>query len=182
MMLSTSPSRRAGFSMIELIAVITIIGMVSVVGVSVLLTSQVRGTRATSVSRVRQQGQYTLSTLSFLLRNAQYLTVNQTGATCSPGMIALSWRNPDDGIQEVYLHNGQLASNSGTVITDPPAGYLTTTGVTLSDVSFDCQQVDTANGALITFHFTVTAGTVTGANESYYAQTFSGSAYVRSRP
>lgn len=168
--------------MIELIAVITVIGLISVVGVSTLITAQVRGTRASVVALVRQEGNFAAGTIGYWLRNAVYLVPNRDGVTCASGMTALRWRNPDDGQQEIALDSDRLASNSGIVVTDPPAGYVTTNQVVVTNLGFDCQQTAGEIGALVTFHFTVTAGSQSGASEAYYTQDFTSSAYVRSRP
>lgn len=83
---------RSGFTIIELITVVTITAIISIVSVSVLVNSQVRGTKSTTINKVRNEGAFLLDRISFLLRNARYIEENQFGATCQPAMESIRVR------------------------------------------------------------------------------------------
>jgi type II secretory pathway pseudopilin PulG len=177
-----SKERQQGFTIIELLAVIAITEMISIVSVAVLVNSQLRGTRATTLNRVRQEGSFVLDQISFTLRNARYVLANQDGQTCTDGMSAIRLRMPAGETIEFYLDDdGRIASNSGTVITDPPAAYLTSSGVLVNTLSFSCQQDPAQGGAVIRLEFDMSSGDPnTVSPESYYHQLFSTQIYVRS--
>ncbi len=174
---------RAGFSLIELITVVSITAVISLVSVSVLINSQLRSTKSTTIGRIRQEGDFAVSEMSYLLRNARYLLPNQFGQTCAEGMSAIRVGLGDGNIVELYTDStSRIASNSGSVITNPPAAYLTSSAVELKNaLQFNCKQEPYQGGALIDFTFTLSTGDEELlSDESYYEQDFSSRVYVRS--
>lgn len=171
-----------GFTIIELITVVTITAIISIVSVSVLVNSQVRGTRSTTINRVRSEGAFILDRLAFTLRNARYLEENQNGETCQGAMDAIRVRTAEGGLIEVYsTEDFRIASNSGEVITDPPASYLSSQSIRVDGLSFSCEQSPAQSGALVDINLTISTGNPdTLAPESYYQETFSTQVYVRS--
>jgi prepilin-type N-terminal cleavage/methylation domain-containing protein len=171
-----------GFSLIELISVVAITAVISLVSVNVLITSQIRGTRANVISQVRREGGFVLDELSFLLRNARYLTENQFSQVCQDNMSAIRAVDQNGGQIEIYLDvDGRVASNSGAVISDPPASYLSSPTVIVSGLNFDCRQDPEERGAFIQVRFKVESGSQADLSpEAYYAQDFTGNVYIRS--
>lgn len=171
-----------GFTIIELITVVTITAIISIVSVSVLVNSQVRGTRATTINRVRSEGAFILDRTSFLLRNARYLEQNQDGEICQPGMQAIRLRTAEGGVVELYTtDDSRVASNSGTVISNPPASYLSSQSIQVDSLIFSCEQTPEQSGAIITINLTISTGNPdTLSPESYYQETFTTQVYVRS--
>lgn len=172
-----------GFSLIELITVVSITAVVSLVSVSVLINSQLRSTKATTIGRIRQEGDFATTEIGYLLRNARYLLPNQFGQTCGDSMSSIRLGMGDGNIIELYTDStSRIASNSGTVITVPPAAYLTSSAVELKNaLQFTCQQQPYQGGALIDFSFTLATGDEELlSDESYYEQVFSSRVYIRS--
>lgn len=174
---------QAGFSLIELITVVSITAIVSLVSVSVLINSQLRNTKASTISKVREEGEFAVREMSYLLRNARYILPNQFGQTCSENMGAIRVALGDGNIIELYTDaSSRIASNSGSLITTPPASYITTTSVKMKDaLSFSCRQEPYQGGALIDFSFTLASGDEdVVSQDSFYEQQFSSRVYVRS--
>lgn len=173
--------KNSGFSLIELITVVAITAIVSLVSVNVLVTSQLRSTRANIISQVRREGDFAMQELTFLLRNAKYLVANQFQQVCQEGMNAISVIDQNGGRVEVYLDDLRIASNSGTVITDDPASYLTSPSIQVESLIFNCQKEPSEQGAFIEIEFKVQSGDPESlSQESYYAQDYVGNVYVRS--
>lgn len=171
-----------GFSLIELIAVVAVTAIVSLVSVNVLVTSQIRSTRANTIAQVRREGGFILEELTFLLRNARYLAVNQFQQTCQDEMNSIRVVDQNGGMVEIYLDSDdRVASNSGAVITDPPAARLSSPSVKVSGLRFSCRQDPSERGAFVQIQFKVESGNQEDLSpESYYAQDFTGNVYVRS--
>lgn len=173
---------RAGFTIIELITVVSITAIISIISVAVLVNSQVRGTRSTTINRVRSEGAFILDRTAFLLRNARYLEENQNGETCQSAMDAIRLRTAEGGLVEIYTTDDfRIASNSGTVITDPPASYLSSQSIQVDSLTFTCEQAPEQSGAIVVINLTISTGNPdTLSAESYYQETFTTQVYVRS--
>ena len=110
---------RTGFSLIELLTVVTITGVISLVSVAVLINTQIRGTKTSTIAKVRQEGEYVNEELSYLLRNAKYLLPNQDGQTCVQDMTAIKVLTNNDLVVEIYTDDeGRIASQAGQWVTD----------------------------------------------------------------
>lgn len=174
---------RAGFSLIELISVVSITAIVSLVSVAVLVNTQIRGTKTTTITKVRQEGEYVSEEVAYLLRNAKYLLQNRDGQTCSQSMSSIRVLSKDDLIVEIFTDdNNRIASQAGGIISDEPSSYFTSPAVhTASAIQFDCVQEPYQKGALVDFAFTLSTGDRSVlSNESYYEQAFKNRVYVRS--
>ena len=172
----------SGFSIIELVAVVTITAIVSLVSVAVLVNSQIRSTRSTLIAKVRREGDFLIREISFLLRNARYVAPNQFSQTCEQDMTAISVVNRDGGLIELYLDDDfRVASNSGTVLTDPPSSFLSSPDVRIGSLEFDCEQSPSERGAYVTVTTKVESGVQdTLSPEAYYSQDFTTNVYIRS--
>lgn len=172
----------SGFTIIEISIVVAITAIVSVVAVSVLVNSQLRGTRSATLNQVRQEGSFLLDQISFLLRNARYVMENQDGQVCEQAMTAIRVRAADGGVVEVYLDDsGKVASNSGEVISDPPITYLSSDAMIVESLIFHCSQAPEESGARIGVQMTLATGNeLTTAPEAFFRQNFSTQVYVRS--
>jgi len=174
--------QRAAFTIIELITVVAVTAIISVVSVAVLVNTQVRGTRSTTINRVRTEGSFFLDRIGFLLRNAKYIEANQDGDTCTVAMPAIRVTTGDDIGVEVYTTDDfRIAYNEGAVITDPPSSYLTSEDVQVDALTFSCSQTSDQAGALVTVNLTLSTGDSAAlSSEAYYQETFTAQVYVRS--
>lgn len=172
----------SGFSLIELIAVVALVGMLSIASASILISTQTRSIKTSTTTQVRQEGEIALDTIAYALRSAKGIETNQFGETCSAGMQALRFRNAANEVVELYEdENGRIASNSGTVITQEPAQYLTSDRFTLNDtLRFSCSPASGRSGALVTVEFTLQVPNLAQAPpEQQVTQGFRTQVYVR---
>lgn len=173
---------RRGFTLIELVTVVGLTALLSIAAISVLVNSQIRGAKVKAISEVRQEGTFILDQMTFLLRNARYVLPNQYGSTCQNGMTAIRLEMSDNGIAEIYLDSeDRVASNSGTVITDPPAAYLSGDAVRVVNFALSCSQTSVQRGALVRINITVDNGDpATKPPETYYTEDFTTQVHIRS--
>lgn len=171
----------AGFTLIELMTVIAIVSVLSVVGTSILVNTQVRGTKATTLSRVRTEGVFLLDQVSFPLRGAQLVVTNTNGTTCQNNMPMIRIQQYD-GVEKEIFRNGSnqlvIRSFQGGGSTD---SILSSTGLVLSALAFDCVQETGQTGALVKVRFTVQTGQAgTTPAEQVFTQAFETQVSIRS--
>lgn len=116
-----------GFTLMELMVTVGILGMIIVTIMGMFFRSFRGGTKADTIMTLDQNAQMSLSILERFVRNAQSVSVG--GGDCpatSDSLTVESW----DGRSTVFsLENGQLASN-GAVISGE--------AVVISDLVFEC--------------------------------------------
>lgn len=178
-----TPHHQQGFSLIELITVVTITAIISMTAVSVLINTQLRGNKANSISQVRQAGEEVLEVITFELRNAKYMETNRNGTVCATDMPAIRFRSRTNQVIEYYLDSSEdrIASSSAGNVSATPNAYLSSDKIRISDLSFDCNREDGELGAEVQLNFTAETGEENSlANEFYYRQEFSTRVYIRS--
>ncbi|MEO8581866.1 MAG: prepilin-type N-terminal cleavage/methylation domain-containing protein [Patescibacteria group bacterium] len=147
---------QSGFSLVEMLIVVTLTVMIIVTASSVLLTTLLSGGQVNTTKTIKQNGDYAMGQMTTLLRNAVKLLPNDVGQTCVNGMTQLRFRSLDEGITTfertiVSPTDARIASNSAIYLTSD-AVYVT------NGLQFDCQQ--TADGVVtnVTISFTLSKG------------------------
>jgi prepilin-type N-terminal cleavage/methylation domain-containing protein len=168
MRLLPQSSPQAGFTLVELLAVVVITAIISVVAVGVFVNSQVRGNKARTVSVIRQQGVALTDQVDFLIRGSRGLGAT---APCTTGMSQLTLETSTGRETTFALVNGQLASNSAV---------LSASNVTVQNLSFSCSQASGQAGALISYEFTLSVGDQLVSPDSYFSQVFRSQVNIRS--
>jgi prepilin-type N-terminal cleavage/methylation domain-containing protein len=150
-----------GFTLIELIVVIGLLGLLSVAISSIMLTSLVSSSSVRSATKVKQAGTYVLGQVQNLIRNAKEVVICESGAT--PPLITIV--NPDGGqttlTSESDGTNTRIASNSGNYLTPPSlavSNYLLScnpsdTDPTLVNFSFDLEDTQSPRTTTPAIHF-----------------------------
>lgn len=160
--------KNAGFTLVELLAVVLITAVISVVAVGVFVNSQVRGNKARTVSEVRQQGVSIVDQLDFVIRGATGIA---PGTSCDVGMNELSLQSGDGSVTVIGLDGSRLVVNGVAI---------SSSEVTIQDVSFSCQQASGQTGALISYQFLIQVGDQTSSPDSYFSQIFQSQVNIRS--
>ena len=149
----------AGFSLIELLAVVAITAILSVVTVQIAVNSQLRSSQSEAVSKIRQEGDFLLDQISYSIRNARSVTCT------SPTRLDVG--NKDNTTVIYTLTETQLTANGSA---------LTTSNLQVSNLTFTCTANDASPGVLVNISFTLTNPATFPPAE----QSFRSSAYLRS--
>ena len=186
----------AGFTLIELL-VVAALSVIIIVGASSLFyTALISNSTKDTLTAVKQEGDFALGQMEFLLRNAVSLESKTPGSAlpiCDKNMSSITFRERDErittlGFVEDSDHITRIASSSASVSGDPKISYLTSSAVQLIDpinhgnatTLFDCELTSSA-GAYISIHFTLNkANTGFGADTSNETQSFNTSVNLRS--
>lgn len=149
-----------GFTLVELLVAIGLSVMLITAAAGLFFSTLRSDSKKNFVSELKDNGDYALSQMEFLLRNALSLEVQNPGdAPCTTGMNQILLRSVDNNVTRLYLSNGQIASESvqtGTV------RYLTGGPTTASNLSFNCQQAAVNTGTYIRISFTLSYASNSG--------------------
>lgn len=114
---------QSGFSLIEMIVVMTILGLVAVIASGFLLTSMMAGNKSEITKEVRQNGDYAISVMETLILSSRSVgcTANGTGVNVTDL----------EGNTTTFLCEGtKITSNSAS---------LTGSNVAVSNCQFTCE-------------------------------------------
>lgn len=130
--------KKAGFSIIELVVVIGLIGLLAIAMSAIMLTTIVSSNRVRTLTKIKQAGDYAIGQIQTLVRNARSIT------SCSSSPDQLTIINLDGGQTTIYLTADRIASNSGV--------FLTPDDLHITGYSLDCEPSN-ANPKVVTISF-----------------------------
>lgn len=149
-----------GFTLIELLVAIGLSVMLIAAASGLFFTTLRSDSKKNYLSELKDNGEYALSQMEFLLRNGVSLEpLTAGGTTCTTGMSQIVVRSIDNGVTRLYLSNGQIASES---VQSGVTRYLSGGPTTASNLSFNCQQAAVNSGTYIQIAFTLTYATASG--------------------
>lgn len=159
---SRSGRTNLGFSLIELLTVVAIASILSITAVQILLQSQVRGTQAEAIAKLRQEGDSLLNQLTYTIRNADHVSCQNGGSE-----LVVESRY---GTQATYsLEGTQLASNGAA---------LTTGDVEVENLLFTCRDDPSSGVTLVRYQFDMLSPQLSESVEGF-RQSFSSSTAIR---
>ena len=133
-------NRKTGFTLIELIVMIGILGVIVIAGSGLFLTLLRSSVKTRALVEVKQSGSYAMEVMSRMIRNAQTLVAyEQAGETkvCETNMTKLVIKNPDDGETEFICWLGDPTGGEDNMIASNSSS-LTSRRVKLDACRFDC--------------------------------------------
>jgi len=159
--------KKSGFTLIETLAVVGILGLVVVTSVSIFFLTLKSKRKSSSLTDIKQSGDYVLSIMSQMMRNAKQ--VSGACTTGDPGMSSIDILNPD-GQTTTFTCQGhslgclsalspaseRIASNSAL----PRLDCLTADDVKLSNCGFSCDNSQSGKPTVITIKFTLEKGDI----------------------
>ena len=143
---------KAGFSLIEMIIVVSILGLIAVISSGFLLVSLMASNKAEATKEVRQNGNYALSVIEGLI-------LNSTSVGCTGVSNEEIWtKDLENNLATVIFDSAskRIASFSGSLGV-ATSTYLTGSNVTVSDCIFTCVQ-DPGRPAKVVINFAVSKG------------------------
>ena len=151
-----------GFTLVEILVAITL-SIILLAAASGLFFATLRSdSKKNYVTDLKDTGDYAMSQIQFLLRNAISLErTDPNAAFCTQGMNRIVLRSIDNGVTALFEQGGRIASQS----VDPATGgiistkYLTGQHLTASSLRFNCQQASLNNGTYLDIGFTLTYAT-----------------------
>lgn len=130
-------SSQKGFTLLEILVVVGVLGVVAVIGSNLLFTTLRGSTKARVLVEVKQNGNYAMEVMERMIRNARSLK-----SQCQSGMTEFRIENPDLGkttfaCLDVGMADPRISSGSGS-----PLSYvrLTNDKVKVDSCTFDCQR------------------------------------------
>jgi len=173
MKITNGKKARLGFTLVELLVVMAIVGILSTVIISILF-SVLRGTNKTnSVTLIRQNGNYALNQMTRIVRSG----------------TSISTATPCNGVPGQRLDINQLDGSTTQLFCSPSNGiyYTDASGkttlidkavMTVSACTIVCEENATTSIPFVNILYTVTQyGTATSENAA--SVTFNGSAQLR---
>lgn len=149
-----SPNNKKGFSLIEIIVVVSIFIIVSLVAFSFLSIVLVQNSKISLVKEVRQNGNYALMVLERLISSAKEIDC--------PDNQSVSITDINDSSTVIACTEGRVASSSA---------YLTSSEVSVSGCLFTCL-VSEGLPSSLEVQFTISQLGVAGRSSESESQTF----------
>lgn len=145
-----------GFSLLEMLIVTTLTVLIVVTGTSLFLTTILGGGRANTTTIVKNNGDYALGQMEYLLRNAIELLptdVADPSSDCYLNMPAIRFKLIDQGETTLFAENEKIASNSGVYLTSDEVSVV-------GSPSFDCTRSADEAITSVRISFTLRRGEV----------------------
>lgn len=144
----------AGFTMVEILVVSSILLTVGVVIVQLFLATMKGGVKSVIMATIKENGDFAETVMVRMIQNATAVTICSTPG--STNLIKIT--NPDKNETTFQCTDGRIASISAVPL---KTYYLTSTGVTVSNCSvlFNCQLTENK----ININFTLTQNKPEGA-------------------
>lgn len=148
-----------GFTLIELLVVISVSVILGIAAAGLFFTTLIGNTKKEVITRVKDEGDYALTQMEFLLRNAIALVPDPefpASPICQQAMQRISFRSIDEGITTLYTYEDgdikKIASKSAKAVTPV---FLSSESVKLSGLTFHCEQATANYGSYVTITFTM---------------------------
>ncbi len=129
---------KKGFSLIELIVVISLLSLLMLAISGTMLMTVISSNRVRTTTKVKQAGNYALGQIQSMIRNSKSIV------SCNSSGESITIVNQNGAQTTINLESARIASNSGT--------YLTPANTTTSVFNLTCEPSDIApNLVKITF-------------------------------
>ena len=170
-----SQARNKGFTLIEILVVVGILGIIAVVASNVFFTTLRSSGKTKVLTIVKENGDYALSVMERLIRDSQEVVTNSDGQYCINGMNKIKVKRIDGteiefACEEEGTVNGRIASNSAR---------LTSNEVKVNSCSFDCEAKGQFYPKTVIINFTLSQSTVTTRPEEQASVNFQTTVSVR---
>lgn len=149
-----------GFTLIEILVVIGLLGIIVAIGSNMFFTTLRSSGKSKTLTRVKQNGDYALSTIERLIRDSEKVITNSDGSLCEASMNKIKVKRIDGSEIEFEcldegIATGYIASTSAV------RARLTSDEVKLDSCSFDCSSQGEFYPQIVSIDFTLSQAAVT---------------------
>lgn len=151
-------NRQLGFTLVELLIIVSLSVMLMLSSSALFLTFLLGSTKVSRSQTVKNEGEYAMAQMEFLLRNAVQLFDNGYGEICEQDMEAITFASIDNGVTTLFSEEDttdnklKIASNSGIHLTSGDVDLV-------NGPIFDCSESEDKLAQYITIRFTLRKGT-----------------------
>jgi len=176
--------RRAGFTLMEIIVVVALLGLVGMMAVNIFFTSLRAGTKAELLKEIKQNGDFAISTMERMIRNAEDIEEVFPWVCDGSNRPNITIRNPDYG-KTTFSCGNQIASISATPYSPlpltptptPVTTYLTSSELFVGPYNSECYftcRTSTSTPEAVTIYFVLhqSSGPIPARPEERASATF----------
>lgn len=143
-----------GFALMELLVVVSLFGVISVLGSSLFFNIIRSSSKTRVLTEVKQNGDFAMTTMVRMIRNARKISAG----SCGWATNSLEIKNPDGGITtfEFCSPENLIASRSGSLpLLSCTDARLTSDRVKVVSGSFTCEEGDRLKPDMVTIRFSL---------------------------
>ena len=157
-----------GFTLIEILVVVGLLAVMAAIGSNMFFTTLRSSNKSKTLTTVKQNGDYALTTIERLIRDSEKVIINSDGSLCVAGMNKIKTKRLDGSEVEFTCEgegtaNGLIASNSARLISSD---------VKLDSCSFDCSSQGEFYPQIVAIDFTLSQAAVTTRPEEQASVNF----------
>jgi len=174
-------NRQQGYSLVELLVVVALTALLATGAVNVFVSTLRGGGKAVSISKVKGDGDFAITTMERLIRGGKNLPQAQCASTTTPGLVTDLIVDELNGTQRRYFSQlvagvNRIAIDDDVVNPSNPIRYLTSSEVNLNpaQISFQCLSGGGFAGDKVTIDFTLQ-----DRNNSSYSEQFTSTVTLR---
>lgn len=165
---------QGGFTMIETLTTVVILGILAVVTVNLFFSSLVGSGKGRSVTDIKQNGEFATTQIENDLRGARSLLTNSGGRVCQTGMDSVAYEMFDGTVKELQISGNRLSFGGSE--------YLTAAGLKAENLIINCNRDPGSNVATIEVVFDLVRGGQAGDKpEEGFSTTFRTNVTLRNR-
>ncbi len=152
-MQDTRYKKNEGFTLVELLAVIAVFMIIGTLAMSILITSLRTSSKTNLLSSVRANGNYAISEISKLIRNARVLeSPFPCGTSSSPTTTTSATITTPDNLPVTFACANSTISSNG-------ASLIDTNAVKVTNCQFTCTQDNPTDYPVIKIQLSITQAT-----------------------
>ncbi len=170
--------QQAGFTLIEMLAVTTILVMLLMTAATLFMNFMIGGAKTIALQKLKQESSSALQTMQQLIVNAKEVTTASNCTTTGFSNSSLQFTDRNNQTFTFSIADNKVASVS-SALANP--FYLTSDANQVDNLTFTCYTIPSKNSQYIEINLTLRKASASGLEPSGLTQTIKGSATIRNR-